>query len=117
MSKSLNKQIEKLQDISLESVSGGYQLNPTTGEVLAAYAIFATSAGVIGALGCSIAGFVCQNKASEYMRQDNKEKSEKYSKAAKSLGIATISCAGVATTGLVAGAVIIGEDDRSAKLS
>lgn len=99
--KQFSSRVEKLEDVSLENVSGG--VKPS--DVLS-YGILATPVGAIGTLGCSIAGFVCQGKATKYMQQGDKTKSEKYSKAAKGLGIATITCAGLATSGV--GAVVLG---------
>lgn len=96
MSKSFDTRIEKLTDVSLKDISGG-----KASDVLGCYSVVATPVGVIGALSCSIAGFVCQNKASKYMWQGDKTKSEKYSNSAKKLGIATISSAGVAASGVL----------------
>ena len=97
--KQFSSRVEKLEDVSLENVSGG--VKPS--DVLFDYGFVAIQVGAIGTLGCSIAGFDCQGKATKYMQQGDKTKSEKYSKAAKGLGIATMTCAGLATSGVAAG--------------
>lgn len=61
-------------------------------------------AGLLGALGCSVAGLVCQRNASKAMMQGDAVKSAKYSKAAKGLAIAASSCAGGGIAGFGVGA-------------
>lgn len=98
MSKLFNNRIEKLEDTSLESISGGDDLE----DDVFGYSFCVMPVGAIGALGCSVAGFVCQNKASKYMRQGDKEKSKKYSQAAKYLEVSTITCSALAASGALA---------------
>lgn len=104
--KQFSSRVEKLEDVSLENVSGG--VKPS--DVLSSYSIVAIPTGTITALGCSIAGFICQGKATKYMQQGDKTKSEKYSKVAKGLGIATMTCAGLATSGVAAEFISCGLD-------
>ncbi|MBR2735491.1 MAG: hypothetical protein IKE05_04795, partial [Clostridia bacterium] len=59
-----------------------------------------------------IAGFVYQGQATKYMQQGDKTKSEKYSKVAKRLGVATITCSSLTVCGIVAVPIAMGLQKR-----
>lgn len=117
--------IEKLEDVSLESISGGVDPNGDTPvEVIApapvstggnskeatactpvvegvcgvnSAAITATTIGAIGAVGCSIAAAVCKVVSVKAMRRGDLAKSATYQKAAVGLGacVAPFAVAGI----------------------
>ncbi len=124
----LNMPIEKLADLSLERISGGTKKKaepegedrkeesvdgsttstveedgvPGMGRFVGGSLV--VGAGLLGALGCSVAGLVCQRNASKAMLQGDMVKSAKYSKAAKGLAMAASSCAGGGIIGFGVGA-------------
>ena len=88
--------IAQMEDSDLDSVSGGYI---ESSEILTIAGFAAGGAGALGALGCNIAGAVCQHKAKKAATEGNMAKSNKYNSVASKLNIASITCGGVAATG------------------
>ena len=84
--------IEKLDDTSLESISGGL------GGRISLYRVVTDIGyvgGVIGALGCLAGSAIYQAKASAALRNGDAKKHDKLNKTAKNLAIGAASCTGV----------------------
>lgn len=92
--KALDTPLEKLGEIETKNVSGGAWTPESDIPLIGA------SVGAVGGLGCWIAGTVCRSKAAEAQKAGDTAKSEKLTKAAKGLNIATGACIGLSVAGL-----------------
>ena len=95
---------QKLADIALQNTSGGIERDP----VLVAFdvSLMAAATGTVGGMGCWIAGIACSSEGGKAKRKGDTAQSEKLTKAAKSLNIATGVCLGTCVLGLTAGKTI-----------
>ena len=93
---------EKLGDLEMKNVSGGFDFNYKLFEGITAYG---SMAGAASGLGCWVAGKVCQSEARKAMAKGEQSKSQNLTKAAKGLDIAAVSCLGVALAGGVGNVV------------
>ncbi len=93
---------EKLGDLEMKNVAGGFDFNWKLFDAITAYG---TMASATSGLGCWVAGRVCQSQARKAMAKGEKSKSNNLSKAAKGLDIAAGSCLGLALAGGVGNVV------------
>lgn len=91
--------IEKLDDTSLESISGGL------GGRISLYRVVTDigyCGGTIGALGCLAGSAIYRSKASAALRDGDAKKHDKLNKTAKNLAIGAASCTGVLAATMIA---------------
>lgn len=93
-----NTEFATLDDASLDTISGGSWMG-----AVSQAGFVAGSVGAVGTLGCHVAGLVCKNKANKAAMAGDMTMSDKYTKAASGLDIATTACAGVTVAGLGVG--------------
>ena len=99
MKNSTKNFIKKLDDVSLESVSGG-----GVGDVLFEAGGGIAILSIVSGIGCEIANTVCQYKAKSKRDQGNIKSAEKLEKAARILGPVSF---GVSAGGVIVGGAIM----------
>ena len=92
--KMLDTPLEKLGEIEAKNVAGG-KWQPSFDVPL-----MGAGVGAVGGLGCWIAGTVCKSQAAKAMSEGDTAKSERLTKAANGLHIATGACVGLSVAGI-----------------